>query len=209
MAFTRDSIKQMGITDDETITKILNAHHAEFDPVKEKADKYEAEKERADNLKKDYDEQSKSIQELKSSTGDKDALEKKIKELEDSATTKAEEHKKAIAELESKVDNAEFEKILDTTITKFGGKRAVSIKAELKLDDLRASKNRTTDIESAIKELKDNSDTAFLFGEVEPKSTGAKVNTSGNANGNSDDNVEIAKARAVMGLDAKSENGKE
>lgn len=34
MAFTRDSLKQFGITGDEAITKILNAHHAELDFVR-------------------------------------------------------------------------------------------------------------------------------------------------------------------------------
>lgn len=34
MAFTRDSLKQFGITDDEVITKILNAHLAELDSVR-------------------------------------------------------------------------------------------------------------------------------------------------------------------------------
>jgi len=64
MAFTRDSLKQFGITDDEVITKILNAHHAELDPVKDKAEQY-------DKVKADFDEQTKSIEGLKASVGDK------------------------------------------------------------------------------------------------------------------------------------------
>jgi hypothetical protein len=64
MAFTRDSLKQFGITDDEVITKILNAHHAELDPVKDKAEQY-------DKAKADFDEQTKSIEGLKASVGDK------------------------------------------------------------------------------------------------------------------------------------------
>ena len=64
MAFTRGSLKQFGITDDEVITKILNAHHAELDPVKDKAEQY-------DKVKADFDEQTKSIEGLKASVGDK------------------------------------------------------------------------------------------------------------------------------------------
>lgn len=102
MAFTRDSIKKLGITDDEVITKILDAHHAEFDPVKDKADQYDAEKERADKLKADYDEQSKSIEALKTSVGDKEAIEKQIKDLQDMAATKDAEHQKALDDMQTK-----------------------------------------------------------------------------------------------------------
>jgi hypothetical protein len=64
MAFTRDSLKQFGITDDEVITKILNAHHAELDPVKDKA-------EQNDKVKADFDEQAKNIKSLQDAAGDK------------------------------------------------------------------------------------------------------------------------------------------
>lgn len=209
MAFTRDSIKQLGITDEDVITKILNAHHAEFDPVKDKADQYDAEKERADNLKKDYDEQSKSIKALQESAGDKDALEKQIKELQDAAEEKDAEHQKALDDMKAKLDNTEFDKLLDTAITKAGGRRAASIIAELKIDELKASKDRSNDIEAAIKALKESDDTAFLFGESEADPTGAKINSSGNAgNGAGGIDEKEAAARAVMGL-TSIENGKE
>lgn len=209
MAFTRDSIKQLGITDEDVITKILNAHHAEFDPVKDKADQYEAEKQRADNLKKDYDEQSESIEKLKSSVGDKEALEKQIKDLQDTAATKDAEHQKALDDMQTRLDNTEFDKILDTAITKAGGRRSASIRAELKIDELKASKNRATDIEAAIKALKESDDTSFLFNSAEPAPTGAKVDTSGSATGGTSGDAEKeAVARAVMGL-TKVESGKE
>jgi len=144
MAFTRDSIKKLGITDDEVITKILDAHHAEFDPVKDKADQYDAEKERADTLKADYDEQSKSIEALKASVGDKEALEKQIKDLQDTAATKDAEHQKALNDMQTRLDNTEFDKLLDTAITKAGGRRSASIRAELNIDDLKASSSGTT-----------------------------------------------------------------
>lgn len=209
MAFTRDSIKQLGITDEDVITKILNAHHAEFDPVKDKADQYEAEKQRADNLKKDYDEQSESIKKLKSSAGDKEALEKQIKDLQDTAAAKDAEHQKALDDMKAKLDNSEFDNLLDTAITKAGGRRAASIRAELKIDELKASKNRATDIEAAIEALKESDDTSFLFNSAEPAPTGAKVDTSGSANGGTSGDAEKeAAARAVMGL-TKVESGKE
>lgn len=197
MAFTRDSIKQFGITDDEIITKILNAHHAELDPVKDKADQY-------DKVKADFDEQTKSIEGLKASVGDKEAMQKQIEELKSASEQKDAAHKKAIEDMQSKLEGAEFDKLLDDAIAKAGGRRTASVRAELKLDELRASKDRSSDIEAAINALKEAEDTSFLFGSAEANPTGAKVDTSGNAGGGVGGNNEAeATARAIMGLEPK------
>lgn len=194
MALTRDSLRQIGITDDEQAKKILDAHHAEIDPVREKVEQY-------DKVKADFDEQAKSIKSLQDAAGDKEALQKQIDELKTAAETKAADHKKELEEMQSKLEGAEFDKLLDDAITKAGGRRTASIRAELKLDDLKASKDRTNDIDAAIKALKESDDTSFLFGEPEAKPTGAKVNSSGNAGGGTGgDEAATATARAVMGL---------
>nr|DAT21251.1 MAG TPA: minor structural protein [Caudoviricetes sp.] len=196
MAFTRDSLKQFGITDDEVITKILNAHHAELDPVKDKADQY-------DKVKADFDEQAKNIKSLQDAAGDKEALQKQIDELKAAAETKAADHKKELEEMQNKLESAEFDKLLDDAISKAGGRRTASIRAELKLDELRASKDRSSDIEAAINALKEAEDTSFLFGS-NASPTGAKVSTSGNASGGVGGTDEAtATARAVMGLSTK------
>lgn len=197
MAFTRDSLKQFGITDDEVITKILNAHHAELDPVKDKAEQY-------DKVKADFDEQAKNIKSLQDAAGDKEALQKQIDELKAAADTKAADHKKELEEMQNKLESAEFDKLLDDAISKAGGRRTSSIRAELKLDELRASKDRSSDIEAAINALKEAEDTSFLFGNAEANPTGAKVDTSGNAAGGvGGTNEAEATARAVMGLGPK------
>lgn len=194
MALTRDLLKQIGITDDDQAKKILDAHHAEFDPVREKAEQY-------DKVKADFDEQSKNIKALQDAAGDTEALQKQIDELKTAADTKAADHKKELEELQSKLEGAEFDKLLDDAITKAGGRRTASIRAELKLDELKASKDRSTDIDAAIKALKESDDTSFLFGEPEVKPTGAKVNSSGNAGGGTGgEDATTATARAVMGL---------
>lgn len=194
MALTRDSLRQIGITDDEQAKKILDAHHAEFDPVREKAEQY-------DKVKADFDEQSKSIADLKASVGDKEALQKQIDELKTVAETKAADHKKELEEMQSKLESAEFDKLLDDAITKAGGRRAASIRAELKLDDLKASKDRSNDIDAAIKALKESEDTSFLFSSDDGKPSGARIDSSGNAGGGTGgDDAAEATARAVMGL---------
>mgnify|MGYP000933398900 CR=1 FL=1 len=194
MALTRDSIKQLGITDEDQITKLLNAHHAEVNPLREKAEKY-------DKVKADFDEQAKSIKSLQDAAGDKGALQKQIDDLKAAAETKAADHKKELEDMQSKLEGAEFDKLLDDAITKAGGRRTASIRAELNLDDLKASKDRSTDIDAAIKALKESDDTSFLFGEPEAKPTGAKVNSSGNAGGGTGgEDAAEATARAVMGL---------
>ena len=193
MALTRDSIKQLGITDEELITKLLNAHHAEVNPLREKAEQY-------DKVKADFDEQSKSIADLKASAGDKEALQKQIAELTSAAQEKDAAHQKAIEEMQSKLEGAEFDKLLDDAITKAGGRRKASIRAELKLDELKASKDRTNDIDAAIKALKESEDTSFLFGS-DAKPSGARIDSSGKAGAGTDGNdAAMATARAVMGL---------
>ena len=190
MALTRDSLRQIGITDDEQAKKILDAHHAEFDPVREKAEQY-------DKVKADFDEQAKSIKLLQDAAGDKEALQKQIDELKTAAETKAADHKKE----QSKLEGAEFDKLLDDAITKAGGRRTASIRAELKLNELKASKDRTSDIDAAIKALKESDDTSFLFGSDDGKPSGARIDSSGNAGGGTGgDDAAEATARAVMGL---------
>ena len=194
MALTRDSIKQLGITDEDQITKLLNAHHAEVNSLKEKAEQY-------DKVKADFDEQAKSIKSLQDAAGDKESLQKQIDELKTAAETKAADHKKELEEMQSKLEGAEFDKLLDDAITKAGGRRAASIRAELKLDDLKASKDRSNDIEAAIKALKESDDTSFLFSSDDGKPSGARIDSSGNAGGGTGgDDAATATARAVMGL---------
>ena len=193
MALTRDSIKQLGITDEDQITKLLNAHHAEVNPLREKAEQY-------DKVKADFDEQAKSIKSLQDAAGDKEALQKKIDELKTAAETKAADHKKELEEMRSKLEGAEFDKLLDDAITKAGGRRTASIRAELKLDELKASKDRTNDIDAAIKALKESEDTSFLFGS-DAKPSGARIDSSGRTDTGTDGNdAAMATARAVMGL---------
>lgn len=193
MALTRDSIKQLGITDEDQITKLLNAHHAEVNPLKEKAEQY-------DKVKADFDEQAKSIKALQDAAGDKEALQKQIDELKTAAETKAADHKKELEEMQSKLEGAEFDKLLDDAITKAGGRRKASIRAELKLDELKASKDRTNDIDAAIKALKESEDTSFLFGS-DAKPSGARIDSSGRTDTGTDGNdAAMATARAVMGL---------
>lgn len=193
MALTRDSIKQLGITDEDQITKLLNAHHAEVNSLKEKAEQY-------DRVKADFDEQAKSIKALQDAAGDKEALQKQIDDLKVAAETKAADHKKELEEMQSKLEGAEFDKLLDDAITKAGGRRTASIRAELKLDDLKASKDRSNDIDAAIKALKESDDTSFLFSS-DGKLPGARIDSSGNAGGGTGgDDAATATARAVMGL---------
>lgn len=193
MALTRDSIKQLGITDEDQITKLLNAHHAEVNPLREKAEKY-------DKVKADFDEQAKSIKSLQDAAGDKGALQKQIDDLKAAAETKAADHKKELEDMQSKLEGAEFDKLLDDAITKAGGRRTASIRAELNLDDLKASKDRTNDIDAAIKALKESEDTSFLFGS-DAMPSGARIDSSGRTDTGTDGNdAAMATARAVMGL---------
>ena len=195
----REDLTALGL-EKEVIDKVLDLHHAEMDPVKGKAEKYDSEKERADGLKKDFDEQAVAIKKLKESNGDAEKLQAEIEKLNSAAENSAEEHKKALSDMQKKIDDTEFDKALDGVISQSGAKRLASVKAELDLQTLRESKNREKDMAEAVKALKDSDDTSFLFGTAEPNPTGNKANTAGGVGGGDDESAQIATARAVMGL---------
>lgn len=201
MAITREELKKLGL-EDESITKVLDLHHAEINPLKEKADKYEQEKERADKLKTDFEAQAKKLSGLEKLAGNEQALKDEIEKLKNEAAQKEQEHETAINEMKAKADEADFNRILDGVLSGAKAKRKQAVIAELKLDDLRQSKNREADIKKAVDDLVHGEDTAFLFDSSEPQATGNKVSFPGGTKGNAAD-VATAQARAVMGLSSE------
>ena len=195
----REDLAALGL-EKEAIDKVLDLHHADADPLKDKADQYEQEKARADKLKEDFDAQTKSIADLKAANGDADKLKEQIETLEQSAKDKDAEHQKALDNMQKKLDDTEFDKVLDGVIAKSGAKRTASVRAELDLSALRESKNREADMAEAVKALKEGEETSFLFGKEGPGGTGKHYDSSGKAGGSGGENADIAKARAVMGL---------
>ena len=199
MAINREELKKLGL-EDATISKVLDMHHAEIKPYKEKAEKYDTEKERADKLKSDLDEQSKKIAGLEKLTGNEDGLKAEIERLKKEASEKEVQYNKDLEEAKAKADDIAFNSILDGVLSGANARSMKAVKAELNLDDLKTSKNREADIKKAVQALVEDENTAFLFGEKESKPTGNRVSFPGGTAGGSSEDLEIQKARAVMGL---------
>ena len=101
--------------------------------------------------------------------------------------------------MKAQADETDFNRILDSVLSGAKAKRKSAVIAELKLDDLKASKNREADIRKAVEELVSNEETAFLFESAEAKPTGSKVNFPGGT-GASGNDAAVLQARAIMGL---------
>lgn len=199
MAINREELKKLGLEED-AISKVLDMHHAELKPYKEKAEQYEAEKTRADKLKADFDEQSKKIAGLEKLTGNEDGLKAEIERLKTEAKDKEVQYLKDIEDAKKQADDIAFNSILDGVLSGAKAKSLKAVKAELDIENLKASKNREADIKKAVDALVEGEDTAFLFGEKESKPTGNKVNFPGGTAGGSSEDLAVQKARAVMGL---------
>lgn len=86
-------------------------------------------------------------------------------------------------EFAQKMADRDFEDLLNRNITDFKGKSAKAIKAYLDIDTLKKSQNQEKDIKTVLEALSKAEDSAFLFGEAEPKPQG-KLNIIGGINGN-------------------------
>ena len=88
----------------------------------------------------------------------------------------------------------EFSAVLDGAINGSKAKNGKAVKALLDLDKLKASKNQTEDIKSALEELKKSD--GYLFGSEEPV-----MNPVGDTSGDGNKAVSsLSAVRAAMGL---------
>lgn len=93
-----------------------------------------------------------------------------------------------------------FNDILSDAIKNAGGRNTKAVMALLNIDELRASKNQSDDIQKALDAAKASD--AYLFGAEEPINN-AIGPTGGGDGGGTDEN--LASIRAAMGLPAKKE----
>jgi len=99
------------------------------------------------------------------------------------------------AEYQKKIADMEFSSVLDSAINGSKAKNSKAVKALLDLDKLKASKNQTEDIKTALEELRKSD--SYLFGSDEPV-----LNPIGDTSGNNNSGgaSSLAAVRAAMGL---------
>lgn len=188
----KEDLKALGLSE-EQINKVLDMHHAEYDPVKKDLEAAQndlaSEKEKISTQAETIKELKKNLEEFKDA--DVSGMKQKIDDLEEVIRTKDETHRKEIAD-------RDFNDILKESITSAKGRNAKAITALLDIDVLKASKNQKEDIAAALKALTEAEDSKMLFGEPEPRVIGMGtpigVVTKG---GNQDSDMAM---RAVMGL---------
>ena len=98
------------------------------------------------------------------------------------------------AEYEGKIADMQFDSTLEAAINAAGGRSAKAVRALLDVDALKSSKDRTTDIKTALEACQ--KDNAYLFGSDEPIRNPVGP-TGGNVTGMDANTISL---RAAMGL---------
>lgn len=190
----REELKALGL-DEEAISKVLDMHHAEFDPVSK-----ELEKVKTDFATAQAD-AAKTAEALKKFEGvEPDKLKQQIEDLKADIKKRDEDHAKEIAD-------RDFNELVGESIRSAKGKNVKAITALLDIDKLKASKNQRADIEAELKALSEAEDSKMLFGENDPKEVRDGDLIGGVRGGNSGDVME-AQLRAAMGLETNTETKK-
>ncbi len=190
----REELKALGL-DEEAISKVLDMHHAEFDPVSK-----ELEKAKTDLATAQAD-AAKTAEALKKFEGvEPDKLKQQIEDLKADIKKRDEDHAKEIAD-------RDFNELVGESIRSAKGKNVKAITALLDIDKLKASKNQRADIEAELKALSEAEDSKMLFGENDPKEVRNGDLIGGVRGGNSGDVME-AQLRAAMGLETNTESKK-
>lgn len=188
----REDLEALGLSK-EQIDKVLDMHHAEFDPVKKDLETAQNdlknEKEKVSTHEATITGLKKDLEEFKDV--DVNNMKQKIETLEKDIKTKEENYQKEIAD-------RDFNELLKESITASKGVNAKAITALLDVDTLKASKNQKEDITAALQALSEAEDSKMLFGEPEAKQveTGNFIGQVRKTESSTDDAV----LRAAMGL---------
>lgn len=176
-------LKELGIElTDEQKEKLKKEHNENYKTIKEYQDKVDK-IETLEKTVKTTEETLKTAQEdLKKFEGvDTEGLNKKIAELEKTITDNESSYK-------AKIEERDFNDLIEKAIAGKKGVNAKAIMALLDIDALKASKNQAQDIESQLEALAKAENSKMLFGEPEPKNVG-KGSSAGEVRkgGNSDE----------------------
>lgn len=114
-----------------------------------------------DTIKAQLAEAQKTIKGFQDQGADIEAVRKSAREWED-------KYNAAIAESNQKIADMAFDHALETAINGANGRNAKAIRALLDVDTLKASKNQTEDIKTALEGLKKDSGYLFDDGQIPP-----------------------------------------
>ena len=186
----REELKELGLSD-ENVTKVLDMHHAEIDPVNEELKKVKDDLEVAQYKVKKTEESLKKFEGI-----DPEKLQGEVEALKGEIQKKDEEHAKELAD-------RDFNDLISSSIREANGLNEKAITALLDVDTLKQSKNQKEDVAAAIKALTEKDDSKMLFGVPDEKPVGTEnlIGRVKTAAGVMDDTA----MRVAMGLPVKTE----
>lgn len=160
-------LKELGVElTDEQKAKLKEEHTKNYKTINE----YEKQAEKIETLEKsvkDTEETLKTTQEqLKAFEGvDTKALNDEIEKLKQTIKDNEDGYN-------AKIQERDFNDLIEKAIAGKKGVNAVAIKALLNIDELKASKNQQQDLETQLDALSKAENSKMLFGEPEPKKVG-------------------------------------
>lgn len=175
-----DFLKGLGL-DQEVIDKIMAENGKDIASEKAKTTKAEGER---DNFKEQLDTASGELEKFKDVKPEE--LKATIEKLQGDLKAKDDEYA-------AKEADRLFSETVKEAIKGAGGRNEKAVMALLDIDSLKASKNQTEDIKSALETAKASD--AYLFGVDEPIN-----NPTGPTGGNEPIDANVATLRAAMGL---------
>ena len=174
-----DITKHFPEATDEQINALLDINSTDIGKAKKTGDEY----------KSQLDEVKEKLKEFEGVNVSE--MQEKIAGLQKEMEEKDAAHQKQL-------DDRDFDDELAKAILAAGGKSEKAVRAMLDIDTLKASKNRTADIKSAVETCQKDND--YLFGSKEPINNPVAPTGGGTGSANP-----LAAMRAAMGLPVSNE----
>lgn len=157
----RDFLKELGITDESVIDKIMNENGNDIENAKGNS---ESLAEQLKTLKAELSTRDSQLDELKKSAKNSDDLVSQIDKLKETNKTSIENYEAKLKQLT--IDSAVELKLRDAN-----AKNTKAVKALLDLDKITLKDDKVVGIDEQIAELIKDESSSFLFGKEEPHQT--------------------------------------
>jgi len=154
----RDFLKNLGIEDAETISKILDENSSDIGKAKGELDSY---KTKVTDLEKELESKKTEIVTLTQKVGDTDALNQKISQLEADKTN-------LTNELNTKVSEIQKTHAIETGVRDAKARNVKAVIAQLDMAKITFENGELSGLTEQLETLKSGEDTSFLFGESQP-----------------------------------------
>lgn len=151
----RDFLKNLGIEDNETISKILDENSADIGRAKGELDTY---KTKVTNLENDIKSKETEISTLKTQVADTATLNQKISQLEADKTN-------LTNELNTKVSQIQKSHAIESGVRDAKARNVKAVIAQLDMDKITFENGELSGLTEQLDALKSGDDTSFLFGE--------------------------------------------